>query len=195
MKHTRILASAATLGVVVALALAASAQTGGVPQTGTVPAQIPVRSVGAMPMMGQGRMDSMMTDGMMGGPGMMGFGGMMFSHVEGRIAFLKTELKITDAQNGAWNAFADALRANNRRMNEAQQMIIKRQAGPSGVVERLGARELMLSAALENIRAIKTSFAALNAKFSDEQKKTADELLASPMGAGMMVIGRNMAAP
>jgi len=132
---------------------------------------------------------------MMGGPGMMGFGSMMFSHVEGRIAFLKTELKITDAQNGAWNAFADALRANNRRMNEAQQMIIKRQAGPSGVVERLGARELMLSAALENIRAIKTSFAALNAKFSDEQKKTADELLASPMGAGMMVIGRNMAAP
>jgi hypothetical protein len=37
-------------------------------------------------------------------------------HIEGRIAFLKTELKITDAQSQQWNAFADALRENARAM-------------------------------------------------------------------------------
>ena len=36
--------------------------------------------------------------------------------VEGRIAFLRTELAITDAQGPAWNAFADALRAQARAM-------------------------------------------------------------------------------
>ena len=36
----------------------------------------------------------------------------MARHVEGRIAFLKTELKITDAQQPLWNAVADAMRAD-----------------------------------------------------------------------------------
>src|SRR5262245_45184860 len=39
-------------------------------------------------------------------------------HVEGRLAFLKTELKITDAQAPQWNAYADALRANAQRMGD-----------------------------------------------------------------------------
>lgn len=36
--------------------------------------------------------------------------------VEGRIAFLRTELQITDAQATAWDAFADVLRAQARGM-------------------------------------------------------------------------------
>src|SRR3569623_1000224 len=34
------------------------------------------------------------------------------------IAFLRTELKITDAQSSAWNAFADALRSNAKSLGE-----------------------------------------------------------------------------
>lgn len=41
--------------------------------------------------------------------------------VEGRIAFLRTELKITDAQQPAWNAFADALRAEARSVQDMRQ--------------------------------------------------------------------------
>src|SRR5215469_11001572 len=43
---------------------------------------------------------------------MVGQGGMpmMAEHIEGRLAFLKTELKITDAQLPLWNAFAQAMR-------------------------------------------------------------------------------------
>ena len=36
--------------------------------------------------------------------------------VEGRIAFLRTELQITEAQTPVWNAFADVLRAQARGM-------------------------------------------------------------------------------
>ena len=42
--------------------------------------------------------------------------GSMADHVEGRIAFLKTELKITDAQQPLWNAVADAMRASAKDM-------------------------------------------------------------------------------
>jgi len=43
---------------------------------------------------------------------MMGQGGMpmMAKHIDGRLAFLKTELKITDAQLPLWNVFAQAMR-------------------------------------------------------------------------------------
>ncbi len=33
-------------------------------------------------------------------------------HIEGRLAFLKVELAITDAQSAVWETFADALRAH-----------------------------------------------------------------------------------
>ncbi|MEQ9185553.1 MAG: Spy/CpxP family protein refolding chaperone [Thalassobaculum sp.] len=68
------------------------------------------------PMHGQGMM---MGPGMMG-PGMMPTMGMMdpSQHIEGRIAFLETELRITEAQSPQWSAFADAMRANAKRMSE-----------------------------------------------------------------------------
>ena len=48
----------------------------------------------------------------------MGQGGMrtMAKHIEGRLAFLKTELKITDAQLPLWNVFAQAMRDNAMAM-------------------------------------------------------------------------------
>src|SRR5215831_12222961 len=66
-----------------------------------------------MGMMGMMRMMGMM--GMAGG----GMGGMAtIDRVEGRIAFLRTELKITEAQTGAWDAFAEALRTNAKKLGE-----------------------------------------------------------------------------
>ena len=52
---------------------------------------------------------------MMGRDGMSMMGAMA-RHVEGRLAFLKTELKITDTQLPLWNAVADAMRANAKSM-------------------------------------------------------------------------------
>ena len=143
--------------------------------------------------------------GMMGGGGMMNMmggrmpmmdmmqmmmrhsGGMAtIDHVEGRIAFLRTELKITDAQTGAWNAFADALRANAKSLGDVRASMMAG-AAPQTLLDRLTLQEKWLAARLEGTRAIKVALTNLVGSFSDEQKKTADELLAPHMGMMAMM--------
>src|SRR5215472_2927754 len=50
---------------------------------------------------------------------------MMWAHTDGALAFLKTELKITDAQTPQWNAFADAVRANAKRMKDMHASMVE----------------------------------------------------------------------
>lgn len=52
--------------------------------------------------------------------------------VEGRIAFLRTELQITEAQTPAWNAFADVLRAQARGMEAMRSRMMGGGAMPAG---------------------------------------------------------------
>jgi hypothetical protein len=112
-------------------------------------------------------------------------------HVEGHIAFLRTELKITDAQTNAWNAFADVLRANAKTLGELRSSMMSQSGSPS-VVDRLSMQEKWLSARLDGTRAIKSALTNLIASFSDDQKKAADELLAPHMGMmGMMAAMRS----
>jgi hypothetical protein len=96
---------------------------------------------GKMPMM-----DMMQMMGMMRQSGA-GMGGMAtIDHVEGRIAFLRTELKITDAQTGAWNPSADALRTNAKNLGEVRasmmpQMMPQAGAASQTLVDRLALQE------------------------------------------------------
>jgi hypothetical protein len=114
-------------------------------------------------------------------------------HIEGWIAFLRAELKITDAQTGAWNAFADALQANAKRLGEVRASMMSRSGAarqrPPTLADRLELQEQWLVARLEGIRAIKPAFVNLFGTFSDEQKKTANELLAPHMGMMGMMAG------
>ena len=128
---------------------------------------------GDMPMMGMMRM-------MMGRDGMSMMGAMA-RHVEGRLAFLKTELKITDAQLPLWNAVADAMRANAKTMGDmAGGMMGGSQTAT--LPDKLAMREKMITTHLEALRKFKAAVDPLYAALSDEQKKTADELLIGPMG-------------
>jgi hypothetical protein len=103
--------------------------------------------------------------------------------VEGRIAFLRTELKITDAQSSAWNAFADALRTNAKSLGEVRASMMPQQGGAQqSLIDRLTLQEKWLAARLEGTRAIKSALTNLVSTLSDEQKKTADELLVPHMG-------------
>ena len=122
---------------------------------------------------------------------MMGIGGMMGDHVEGRIAFLKTELKITDAQTPQWNVFADTLRANARRMSEMRNTMMQGgmmgQGGASvSAPDRLDRMEKMMATMVESLKATKATLAPLYAVLTDEQKKVADQLIHGPMGMGRM---------
>ena len=149
-----------------------SPTTQGMPMSGMPMGGMPGAS-GGMPMMG-------MTQMMMGQHGMAG-------HVEGRIAFLKTELKITDAQMPLWNAVADAIRAAPQDMSEMPCMSMMQSSGT--LSEKLAAREKAMTAHLEALRKLRSAVEPLYAALSDDQKKTADQLMMGPMGImgmGMM---------
>jgi LTXXQ motif family protein len=132
---------------------------------------------GGMPMMGMMRM--------MGQDGMAGMSMMMAEHVEGRLAFLKTELKITDAQLPLWNAVADAIRANAKSMSEMMSGGMMGGSQTATLPDKLSMREKMMTAHLEALRKFKAAVDPLYAALSPEQKKTADELLLGPMGMMM----------
>ena len=175
----------------------------------------PQGMMGGMPMMNMMNMMHMNMMQMMGGPqGMMGgmpmmnmmqmMGGQapgmgMMDHVEGRIAFLRTELKITGAQAGVWNAFAAALRTNAKKLGEAGASMMPRadmtQPQAPTLAQRLDVQERWFAAQLDGTRAIKTAFTKLNDAFSDDQKKTADELLAPTMGMGMGTMAMMKSTP
>ena len=131
---------------------------------------------------------------MMNGPGPFIMGSPVTDHVEGRIAFLRAELKITEAQANSWNALSDALRANAKRLGDARQSVMKPDKAPMTFAESLDVQERWLSARLDGTRAIKTAYTALFAKLSDEQRKFANELLAPPHDMGMMDM-RRMGSP
>jgi LTXXQ motif family protein len=129
-----------------------------------------------MSMMGMMRM-MMGQDGTGGVPMMAAMAG----HVEGRLAFLKTELKITDAQLPLWNAVADAIRANAKSMGEMSGGM-KGSSQTTTLPDKLAMREKMMTAHLDALHRFKAAIEPLYAALSDEQKKTADELLMGPNG-------------
>lgn len=147
-------------------------QRGASPSQGMMGGSMMNMMGGNMPMSDMMRMMGMMRQS--------GDGMETIDRVEGRIAFLRTELKITDAQTPAWNAFADALRANAKALGELRTSMIS-QAGET-LVDRLTWQEKWLSTQLEATRAMKSALTNLASSFSDEQKKTADEVLAPNMG-------------
>lgn len=138
-------------------------------------------TMGGGAMMGgadMGRMMAMMHGSMMGG-GMMG---MPLRHVEGRLAFLKAELKITPAQEPQWTKFADTVRSSAKSAPAAMPPMMQGGAQASTAPDLLGRYEKALASRLETVRALKGAFDPLYAVLSDDQKKSADELLTGPMG-------------
>jgi len=158
------------------------------------PQPSPGGAKGAMPMTNMGEM---MGGEMMGGDmgGMMsvmpmmrmmqggdGMGMMPFDHIEGRIAFYKAEIGITDAQLPQWNAFADAMRSSAKGMRTAMTLMM--QAGmPTTAPARSDVMVQIMSVRLDAMKATAAAGKALYAVLTDAQKKTADELMAEhPMG-------------
>lgn len=138
----------------------------------------------SMPMMGGQQMGGMPMMGMM----RMTIGQSTTGHIEGRIAFLKAELKITDAEMPLWNAVADAIRGTAKDMAGMPNcMSIMQSSGT--LTEKLAAREKAMTAHLDALRRLKAAVEPLYAALSDDQKKTADQLMIGPMGImgmGMM---------
>ena len=127
-----------------------------------------------MGMMGPG-MHGMMGQGMMGPGMMMGYGPMM----EGRLAYIKAELGITDAQTEAWNDYVSAVKARATTMQGMHTTMMQTMQSGSAV-ERMEAHTQAMQSMVESMKALKPATEALYKVLSDEQKKKADLLL----GAG-----------
>ncbi len=153
-----------------------------------------------------GGMGGMMGGGMShgGGSGGMdhggsggGMGGMMqhmmcgfTEHLEGRLAYLKAELKLTDQQITAWNNFADAWRAAAQKANAKCASTDERpdNAKPA-VLQKLDKMENHMVDHLDIVRAQKAAIEPLFTALSDEQKKIASDTLTSVMKVGMSMMG------
>jgi hypothetical protein len=137
--------------------------------------------------MGRGMMD--------GGWGqMMGYGSdALLDRIDGRLAFLKTELKITPAQEQAWNELATVIRDTSEIHNKMMREMMKEVRDGSFLAkplpERLQIQETHMSARLEQIRSIKGAVDKLYTQLDDTQKKAADDIVLPMMGMGM---GRGM---
>ena len=110
----------------------------------------------------------------------------MAKHIDGRLAFLKTELKITSEQEKLWEDYATVAKTNAKSMQErcdaakekwkdAKEKGDAKQRPP--LPERLDARTESLEARLEALRAKTNAVKPLYDALNDEQKKTADELI------------------
>lgn len=107
----------------------------------------------------------------------------MPSFVEGRMAFIKAELAITDAQKDLWDAYAVALRANLQSMHDMRDSM-KTPMSDMTPVERLEMHLTAMVGRVQALQAIKPALAALYTALAPDQKKRADELLTS-MGCMM----------
>ena len=113
-----------------------------------------------------------------------------FRRVEGQLAYFRAELRITDAQAQTWNAFADVVRAQAERLRQATQQEMTSTAEPGPATQQMEHRITLLSKHLEAMRAILAATTPLYAALSEEQRRTADELMSDHfrrmrMGMGM----------
>jgi hypothetical protein len=130
--------------------------------------------LGDCPMMGAGRRGSMKE---MGHRMMMHSGPMM----EARLAYIKADLAITEAQTAAWDGYADAVRARRSTTETKREEMMKAKEGGSAL-QRMDARIKAMEAKLDGLKVLKAPTEALYAVLSDEQKKKADELLGGRCG-------------
>lgn len=131
-------------------------------------------SGGQSPMAGE-EMGRMASSGPMGPMAQM----MSPEHVEGRIAFLRTELKVTPAQEPLWEAVAETLREGAR----ASEPMMQQRATAQTLLSALEGRERALSARLESVRRLRAVVEPFYAALTEMQKATADKLIE---GMGMM---------
>ena len=128
-------------------------------------------------MMGRGGMMDMM------GRNCPMMGGDSATFAEGRVAFLRAELAITDAQKTVWETYAAALKKNLQGMQAMRQTMMKVMEAKTPV-ERLDAHIATMDGRLTTLKDVKPALAALYTALSAEQKTKADQILT---GMGCMM--------
>jgi hypothetical protein len=100
-------------------------------------------------------------------------------HIDGDLAFLKTELKISEAQTPQWNIFAQAFREDREKRADLcrQSMEQSKEMRSAGLLDSLKMAEDQLAQRLDSLRAMKAALQPLYSSLSKDQKKTADQIM------------------
>jgi periplasmic protein CpxP/Spy len=96
--------------------------------------------------------------------------------IDGRIAFLKAELKITPEQETQWQSVATALRQNANALDQVINSA-REQRGTMDAVQRLTVREQFDKVRTESDARLLSAFKPLYASLSTEQQQIANQLL------------------
>jgi hypothetical protein len=108
------------------------------------------------------------------------------ARVEGRLAYARTVLGITDSEAAAWKAYGDVSRANVRNLEAAQRAMIDAERMGSAI-DRMHAQTAMMQAQLDARKALLPATEALYKALTPDQQERADAvllLLGSTSGAG-----------
>jgi hypothetical protein len=104
------------------------------------------------------------------------------SHIDGRIAFLKAELKITPAQEAQFNKLADAMRQNAAERRQAFEQMRpqgdRSQRQPPNAMQRLEQQAKVSAQRAQQTDRLLAAFRPLYDSLSPDQKKAADGLMA-----------------
>lgn len=107
----------------------------------------------------------------------------MATYAEGRIAFLKAELALTDAQKVAWDNYAPAL-AKNLQAMQGTRMAMMKAIEAKSPVDRLDSHIATMEGRLAALKEVRPGLGALYSVLSDDQKMKADQLMT---GMGCMM--------
>lgn len=120
------------------------------------------------------------------GPGTMGRGmrgpmmcEQMDRYIDGDLAFLKTELKITEAQTPQWNVFAQAFRSDREKRAALCKEALEqaKEMREASLPDALKMAEEQLAERLDSLRAMKAALQPLYSSLNKDQKKIADQIM------------------
>jgi len=100
------------------------------------------------------------------------------ARVEQHIKELRAQLKITPAQEGQWQQFAQIMRDNAREMDQAV-MQRAQQFSSMTAVEDMESYEKIAEAHVQHLQKLLPAFSNLYAAMTPEQKQRADEVFRS----------------
>lgn len=171
MKNTNTLI--ASLAAALLLTIGSTAQAQPAPERGMGPG--PGMGPGYGMAQGQGRGMGQRMGGMHGQRGMMGRN--PAAMVEARLAYLKTDLKITAQQETAWQTFATKSRKLAETRQAKRSKMQEAAAAPMTAPERLAKRTEFMKQQISEMESMTAAVSELYAALTPEQKAIADKSL------------------
>jgi hypothetical protein len=105
--------------------------------------------------------------------------GMMSGQIDAHLSKVRSDLAITAAQTGAWNAFADAARSMAANMVRSHQQMMGAGGASAHLspIDRLDQHDQMLGAMRDGLHSLRPALVQLYAALTPEQKLKADTAL------------------